>query len=177
MDQDVDNLLCVVVLEAGSTWPPWINEYHAVAPNSVVIAQAPEETPHQFGLRASHRLEEISTGRAKLKVGVVVASTKASDEQLTERHAICRTLVRAMTSSERSDLVLAGEGKGSDQNRHDLFALAGTLCDELRGSELSVSVRFVDGRPESGTMRSVSPVASVESHENVDVEAIGQKRG
>lgn len=177
MDQDVDNLLCVVVLEAGSTWPPWINEYHAVAPNSVVIAQAPEESPQAFGLRSCHRLEEISTGRAKLTVAVVVASTKASEEQLAQRHAICRMLVRAMASAPRSDLVLAGEGKGSDQNRHDLFALAGTLCDELRGSELSVSVRFVDGRPESGTMRSVSPVAISEAQQDADKEAIGQKRG
>lgn len=173
---DVDNMLCVVVLEAGSSWPPWIGEYQAVAPNSVVIAQAPQESPEKFELRAIHRLEEVMAGRATLRVGIVVSNASSVEAQLSERYGVCRMLVRAMAKSERAELVLAGDGGGSDQSRHELFALAGTLCDELRGSELSVSVRFADGRPKSGTMRSVSPLP-LEEATLPDQDVAGRQRG
>jgi hypothetical protein len=172
MNQDVDNMLCVVVLESGATWPAWINEYQAVAPNSVVIAQAPEETAEQFGVRAGHRLQEAKAGRTTLRVAVVVTGSSSDAATLAQRHGVCRQLVHAMAGSERADLVLAGDGGGSDQSRHELFALAGALCDELRGSELTVRVRFSEGRPKSGTMRSVLPDASVEER-----EAGGRKSG
>ena len=44
-----------------------------------------------------------------------------------------------------------------DQPRHELLALAETLCDELRGTELGVRVRFSEKRAASGTMRAVRP--------------------
>jgi hypothetical protein len=46
--------------------------------------------------------------------------------------------------------------------RHQLFALAGTLCDELGGTQVNVRVRFGSGRPESGVsgvMKSIAPPA------------------
>lgn len=174
MDDDVDNMLCVVVLESGAGWPPWIGEYQAVAPNSVVIAQAPEESAEAFGARALGRLQEVTSGRAKLRVAIVASSPSPSKEQLEQRYAICRTLVHAMADSPRADLVLAGDGDGSDQSRHELFALAGALCDELRGSELSVRVRFAEGRQKSGTMRSVAPLQADELDE-LEEAAVSQR--
>ena len=52
-------------------------------------------------------------------------------------------------------VVLAGDGHDGDPARHELFALAGVLCEELGGSKINVHVRFSNGK--SGVMRSVAP--------------------
>ncbi len=52
-----------------------------------------------------------------------------------------------------------------DAVRHQLFALVGTLCDELRGTRVSVRVRFDtlrSGAAVSGVMKSVTPSKSSE---------------
>ena len=153
-------LLSVVVLEAGSSWPPWLGEYQKHAPNSVVVAQSAEERGRDFAQRVQRRMDEIAAGDAAIHVALLVSNGALDEASVAARKQMCGSLLRVMVSKRQGELVLAANAHAGDELRHELFALAGTLCDELGGTQVNVSVRFGSGRPEtraSGVMKSVAP--------------------
>ena len=165
-------LLSVVVLEAGSSWPPWLGEYQKHAPNSVVVAQSSEERGRDFAQRIKRRMDEIAMGDAAIHVALLVSNGALDEASVAARKQMCASLLRVMVSKRQGELVLAADARAGDELRHELFALAGTLCDELGGTQVNVRVRFGSGRPESGVsgvMKSVAPPAehSVAEEERV----------
>lgn len=156
MLENRDDLMSIVVLEAGASWPPWLSDYQRLAPNAVVIAQAASEPASIFESRVLHRVAEAAvSGSGLIRVGVIVSADRGSESRLAMRQAVSRALLKAMGTSHEAELVLAGDSEELDASRHEMFALAGTLCEELGGSRVSVRVRFSNGK--SGVMRSVSP--------------------
>jgi hypothetical protein len=157
MVENRDDLMSIVVLEAGASWPSWLTEYQRSAPNAVVIAQAESESPDIFGRRVLHRVEEAaSLELQKVRVGVLVSRGFGDHPTLVMRDRLARALLRVMMESGRGELVLAGDGTDGDAARHQLFGLAGSLCEELGGTKVNVRVRFAH---KSGVMRSVTPPA------------------
>jgi len=155
MQESRDDLMSIVVLENGAVWPAWLAEYQRLAPNAVVIAQARTEGLDGFRARVIHRIEEATTSSgARVRVGVIIAAPAAGEDRLEFRESVARALLQLMGSNE-AELVLAGDGHDTDPARHELFAIAGTLCEELGGSKVNVRVRFSNSK--SGVMRSVSP--------------------
>ncbi|HWZ89649.1 MAG TPA: hypothetical protein VNW92_12385 [Polyangiaceae bacterium] len=166
-----EGLLSVVVLECGSSWPPWLGEYQKQAPNSVVIAQSAEESGAAFAHRITRRMDEIRAGEAAIHVALLVSNGKLDDDSVTARKEMCAALLRVMVQKRQGELVLAAHASADAEQRHELFALAGTLCDELGGTEVTVRVRFGSGRPESGVsgvMKSVAPGANPDSAEEAE---------
>ena len=161
-------LLSVVVLELGSTWPPWLVEYQKHAPNSVVIAQSAGESAALFAHRISRKMAEIAVRDSVIHAGLLVCNGALDDESVGARQHICAALLRVMLLKQHGELVLAGDVAASEQVRHELFALAGTLCDDLGGSPISVRVRFDTVRPApstSGVMKSAAPAVASEADE------------
>jgi len=179
MQHTDEGLLSVVVLEAGSSWPPWLGEYQRHAPNSVVIAQSAGESPHEFALRIARRSDEIGAGDAAIHAALLIVRTGAlDDESAGARKQVCASLLRVMVQKRQGELVLAADVGAGEDLRHELFALAGTLCDELRGTEVSVRVRFGSGRPEaarSGVMKSVIPAPNLDDTEEDRVALNGRE--
>jgi hypothetical protein len=175
MSNTDEGLLSVVVLEVGASWPPWLGEYQRHAPNSVVVAQSVGESPREFALRIARRADEIGAGDAAIHAALLIVRSGAiDDESVGARKQVCASLLRAMVRKRQGELVLAADVGAGDALRHELFALAGTLCDELRGTEVSVRVRFGSGRPEaavSGVMKSVAPPPDLE---DTDEDRIAQ---
>jgi len=170
MEQPDETLLSVVVLEHGSTWPPWLAEYQAQAPNSMVIAQSADESASIFAQRIGRKMDEVGARDAAIHAGLLVSNGALDDAAVDARQAICDALLRIMLKKQRGQLVLASDVTAGDAIRHQLFALAGTLCDELRGTRVSVRVRFDTMRPApsvSGVMKSVSASAN-EPHSSED---------
>jgi hypothetical protein len=164
-----DELMSIVVLEAGATWPSWLSEYQRLAPNAVVIAQAHTETIDAFRARVIHRITEATTNSgAKVRVGVIVAVGSASEALLTFRESVARAILQVMGSSTEAELVLAGEGHDGDPVRHELFTLAGALCEQPGGTKVNVRVRFASGK--SGVMRTAAPSTP-------DTESLASKGG
>jgi hypothetical protein len=164
-----DELMSIVVLEAGAIWPAWLSEYQRIAPNAVVIAQARAEALDAFRSRVIHRIEEAtSSSGAKVRVGVIVAAGGAGAEQLQLREGVARAILQVMGANRDAELVLAGHGHEQDPVRHELFALAGALCEVPGGTKVNVRVRFASGK--SGVMRSVSPSSP-------DGDSVAQKGG
>jgi hypothetical protein len=157
MLENSDDLMSIVVLEAGAAWPAWLTEYQKLAPNAVVIAQAQSESCESLRTRVAHRVgEALSDDAMRVRVGVIVAADVEGERRGEARESIARTLLQAMrTQSGEAELVLAGDNDDLEASRHELFALTGTLCEELGGSKVSVRVRFSNAK--SGIMRSVTP--------------------
>jgi hypothetical protein len=156
MLENSDDLMSIVVLEAGAAWPAWLTEYQRLAPNAVVIAQAASEPTDVFETRVLHRVKEASVnGVARVRVGVIVVADVPGQQRSLMRQNVARALLKAMGKNHEAELVLGGDSEELDGSRHEMFELAGTLCEELGGTRVSVRVRFSNGR--SGVMRSVTP--------------------
>lgn len=155
MLENSDDLMSIVVLEAGAAWPPWLTEYQRLAPNAVVIAQAAAETSAIFEARVVHRIAEAQHGSARVRVGVIVSIDSPGHDRVSLRQSIARALLKAMGTAHEAELVLSGDSEELEDSRQQLFALAGTLCEELGGTRVNVRVRFSNSK--SGIMRSVSP--------------------
>jgi hypothetical protein len=155
-------LLSVVVLELGSSWPPWLAEYQKDAPNSVVIAQSAGESGVEFASRISRKMDEIAAHDSVIHAGLLVSNGTLDAASVSARERICSHLLRVMIQKKRGELVLAADVTAGDDVRHQLFALAGTLCDGLRGSEVSVRVRFDTVRPAAGVSGVMKSAASTE---------------
>jgi len=154
MERDQDSRSSIVIIEAGAGWPAWITEYQQRAPNAAVIAQTASEEPETFRTRVLSRLHESARGPSVLSVGIVLCVETASPEQKAAREQICREIVNLLSKS--GDLVLAAN-EGAESFKHELFALAGELCEGEAVPRVNVRVRFAVS--ESGTMPSVLPGA------------------
>jgi hypothetical protein len=155
MLENSDDLMSIVVLEAGAVWPPWLTEYQRLAPNAVVIAQAAAETSNIFETRVLHRIAEAAHGSARVRVGVIVSIDSPGHDRVSLRQNVARSLLKAMGTAHEAELVLSGDSEELEHSRQQLFELAGTLCEELGGTRVNVRVRFSNSK--SGIMRSVSP--------------------
>jgi hypothetical protein len=179
MQQTDETLLSVVVLELGSTWPPWLAEYQVHAPNSMVIVQAADESAGLFAQRIGRKMDEVAARDTVIHAGLLVSNGLLDAASVEARQAICNALLRVMLKKQRGELVLASDVTASDAVRHQLFALAGTLCDELAGTKVSVRVRFDTIRPghsASGVMKAAAPAAPVDSHAEGDGRASNSSR-
>ena len=158
MQHTDEALLSVVVLELGSAWPPWLVEYQQRAPNSVVIAQSADESGADFAQRIARKMDEITSRDLAIHAGLRVCNGRLDPASVAARERMCGALLRVMLQKQHGELVLAGDVSASEDVRQVLFALAGTLCDELRGTQVSVRVRFDTVRPapgSSGVMKTV----------------------
>jgi hypothetical protein len=179
MEQSDETLLSVVVLELGSTWPPWLAEYQARAPNSMVVAQSADESAPTFAQRIARKMDEVGARDAAIHAGLLVTNGALDPVSISARQEICSSLLRVMLKKQRGELVLASDVTAGDDVRHQLFALAGTLCDELSGTKVSVRVRFDTIRPSpavSGVMKSAASATSDESHSKGEGRASNSSR-
>jgi hypothetical protein len=160
MQQTDETLLSVVVLELGATWPPWLAEYQATAPNSMVIVQSMDESAPAFAQRIARKMDEVGARDAAIHVGLLVSNGTLDAASVTARQAICAALLRVMLRRQCGELVLASAATADEDVRRQLFALASTLCDDSSGTRVSVRVRFDTLRPSpaaSGVMKSFVP--------------------
>jgi hypothetical protein len=158
MRKNDESWISVVVLEVGSTWPRWLEEYQRQAPNSVVAVQSVDESAQEFAARVGRRMAEITRAQAMLHVGLLVSNCSLEAEQVRMRQEVCRSMLRVMVDEQHGELILAADVNAGDDMRHELFALAGELCDEIRGAEVAVRVRFSSAAPTSGVMHTAVPV-------------------
>jgi len=179
MEHSDETLLSVVVLELGSTWPPWLAEYQAQAPNSIVIAQSADESSSTFARRIGRKMDEVGARDATIHAGLLVCNSALDAATSDARQAICDALLHVMLKKQHGELVLASDVTAGEPVRHQLFALAGTLCDELHGTRVSVRVRFDTIRPGpavSGVMKTVASTGSVEPRAEDDSRASNGSR-
>jgi hypothetical protein len=148
--QDADAGACLTVVEAGAGWVcKAADDGVSGACARALVAQQPDETPAELALRASRRIEQLVRG-GPIEAGVIVASDAVSDDVFESRCQIARSMIRAMQGAEAPRLIFAAPSTLSDDGRHELLAIAGTLAMQLHGAPVEVFVRFAEPAEISG---------------------------
>ncbi len=101
MQQSDETLLSVVVLEHGTTWPPWLAEYQARAPNSMVIVQSADESASLFAQRISRKMTEVGARDSALHAGLLVSNGVLDAPTIAARQTICSALLQVMLKKQR----------------------------------------------------------------------------
>ncbi|HEX9618553.1 MAG TPA: hypothetical protein VF989_00370 [Polyangiaceae bacterium] len=153
---EVDRGLALFVIEAGARWPRWGQlEARRRATSSVVDAQGSDESVAAFTRRVVERIESVRRSSMLLAYAAMITAPDSRCDPMSSRVQIARTIVSTLSASGGGSLVLAPSlpGSLSERDRHDLFALAGTLCEELSGPDVVVSVRLHGSRPRRQSLR------------------------
>lgn len=143
-----------VVVEAGGQWPTWLSQLQRVVHDVVVVAADRDGTPAELALRVLHRLQSLEASKIRPQMAVVLAGTSlAHDEIFEARCLVARAVLRHMTSATIGKLVYSAPAKLSDDSRHELMALVGTLTEQLVGTQMSISIRFGDQADSQAVVR------------------------
>ena len=151
LNKQADAGACLTVVEWGaeqSSGPTYDGVIGASARATVV--QQNDETPAELALRATRRAMRLIRTGAPLEAGVIIASDAINDEVFLCRCQIARAMIRAMQGATAPRLIFVAPSTISDEGRHELFSIAGTLSTQLHGTPIEVSVRFADTREISG---------------------------
>ncbi len=164
MQGSIEGELSLIVLEQHAKWPACANEYQTSQPNSLVEAQSDGESAGAFAERVGRRLASVASKGGKPRTAIIAANSLVDPLTLRARYRVAKAAIQAMGLS--GELVLtaapmqAVDADDDARVRHELFALAGVLCDELAGTEIGVSVRFPNAIEKSGLRPSVHKVAA-----------------
>jgi hypothetical protein len=167
---ETNTSLALFVLEAGAAWPRWGQlEARRRATNSMVDAQAGDESISGFARRVVGRIDTVCRSSKALAYAAIITAPQTHGEQMPSRVQIARALVRALSDSGGGSLVLAPSTPStvSEREKHELFALAGTLCEELSGRDVVVSVRLHATRPAGGRLRWSRPERDLSGEQRV----------
>jgi hypothetical protein len=150
---------CLTIVEFGAERSSASHDGILDASARAMVVQQADETPAELALRATRRAARLVQAGAALEAGVIVASDVVSDEVFLGRCQIARAMIRAMRGATTPRLIFVAPSTISDEGRHELFSIAGTLATQLHGTPIEVSVRFSDRRQVSGLHPVVAPAA------------------
>jgi hypothetical protein len=152
---------CLLVMEAGSRWPTWLE----APPEGRVVAQDADESPTDFASRVVQAIRKVRSAGHEIDT-VAISAGWGHDEQqvLFARSLITQAAARAM-GGRGGAVVLSGHDRLPEELRHELFATAGALAQLLVGTPIDVVVRLdtePNPRPTSGVFAPVSVSADLE---------------
>jgi hypothetical protein len=147
----------LIVVELGALWPDWVSSLSYSLEDAAIETQADDETADEFSQRVVRRVYDLAQQRVHIDFGLMLTNGATDDGNADARFRMARAVLRGMADAGAGELLLAADSLISDDARHQLFALAGTLCDELYGAELGVRVRFSTRSAQSGKMPSARP--------------------
>ena len=134
----------MVVMEPGSDWPGQIGDSMRVIAFSHDGADLLRRTQQSVG--ALHRRDSV------VRVAVLACNLATGGAAADRRAQLARALLDAVASTNCGRMVLRASGIASRQQRQELFALAESLAEGLRGSTATVSVRFADVRTRNAVL-------------------------
>jgi hypothetical protein len=147
---------CLLVMEAGSRWPTWLE----APPAGRIVAQNSDETPSEFSSRVLRAMRSIQNLGQALDAVVIAAGWTSDDEQsLFGRSLIAKAAARAM-DGRPGMVLLSGHDRLPESARHELLATACALANQLVGTGIDVRVRFETTRTGPRTVRP-SPTSGV----------------
>jgi glutamate racemase len=126
----------MIVMEPGSEWPGQIGD----TTNLVAFGHGCDDLLR----RTVDRLGVLRRSKQVVRVAVLACNAATGNAAAVGRAQLARALLGAVASTNSGRLVLSASGRTSQQLLQELFALAETLADELRGTSATVSLRFTE---------------------------------
>jgi hypothetical protein len=127
-------MVSFVVMEPGSEWPGHLGDHS----NLVAFSQKDEKLLE----RTEAELDSLRRDQQNVRVAVLACNAEMDGGADGYREKIARTLLAAVKDTTFGRLVLSASGGASLRLRQELFSLAGTLSEQLRGTTATVSLRF-----------------------------------
>ncbi len=144
---------CVLVVEQGAQCQQaLIADSVAGVHERAMVAQHPDETPAELALRVRRRIQLLSQGKVPVEAVVIVASDATDDETFQSRCQIAALCLAAMRGAASPRLSFVAPRTLSDEGRHELLSIVGTLTQQVQGSPVEISVRFAAPRRQSGAL-------------------------
>ncbi|MCA9592123.1 MAG: hypothetical protein KC776_02405 [Myxococcales bacterium] len=150
MGRDTDGAVALVIMEAGAPWPSHANELSSQVSRTLVESQPPGELPDEFAARIAARVRRLEAKGARITRAIIATSEDTSWVVTEARSSYARLVLTAMAVNPAAELVLTADESVDEDVRHELFALAGALCEELTTSQVAVRVRFSPSPSQSG---------------------------
>jgi len=129
-------MTALVVMEPGSDWPGHIGD-------SMDVVAFSHEGEDLLG-RTEAKLVFLRRSKKDVRVAVLACNSATDGAAVVRRARVARTLLAAVTNTTGGRLILGASGRASHQLRHELFALAEALTEEIRGTTATVSLRFTE---------------------------------
>jgi hypothetical protein len=147
LNRNTDTGACLTVVEYGAQRGTEASHDGVVdASTRATVVQQADETPAELALRAMRRAVGLTHSGTPLEAGVIIASDAINDEVFLCRCQIAGAMIRAMRGAVSPRLIFVAPNTISDEGRHELFSIAGTLATQLHGTPIEVSVRFAETR-------------------------------
>jgi ABC-type transporter Mla subunit MlaD len=126
----------MIVMEPGSDWPGQVGD----ATNLVAFGHGCDDLLR----RTQVELSALQRSRQVIRVAVLACNAATGSVASVRRAQLARALLGAVATTNSGRLVLTASGQASPSLLQELLALAETLADELRGTSVTVSLRFAD---------------------------------
>jgi hypothetical protein len=147
-----DTTASLAMVESGARWPAVAEELQRRTAHIVVEAQAAGESAEEFAFRVARRLRILALNGIGLEIAVLAVGDEVNLSLLSSREELARAALGAMLATGGGELIIVADEEADGDVRHELFALAGRLIDELAGQPVGVRVRFA-GLTRSGVRR------------------------
>lgn len=127
-------MTAIVVMEPGSDWPGQIGD----SMNVVASCDGGDD----LFQRMQEKIGILHSSKKAVRVAVLACNTATDHAAVDRRARLARGLLGAVTFCTHGRLILESSGRAPDLLRRELFALAGDLAERVRGTTVTVSLRF-----------------------------------
>lgn len=135
----------LIAMERGSVWPTWARRG---VPAAIVLAEQPGEDAIAFARRVARRVARLHTTRQRLGRAVIAVADRRSRQALVARWLMVQAVISAAGERSSADVVVSVPETVGEELRHELFALAGAMCEHLDASRC-LRIRFERFAPAS----------------------------
>jgi len=157
----------LVVVERGGRLPVWLGRCQEVVTDVIVLVAGADEELMDFSARLQQRLAALAEADERLAMAVLVAAEGDELVAVAEaRTAIAKLVLGQLRRDRPAHLLLVTGDSLTVETRFQLLSLAGVLAQEIRGTCLTVGVRFgaADSDAVPAELRRVRP-AHARSHQ------------
>ncbi len=150
---NVTSPVSILVIEHASYSLPWLEREASghvspsgghVSSDVVVVSQLASEPPAVFATRVMRRVARLGPTTPVIRA-VLSCGPRSDEASLGARARIAQALLSAAQTSPSAKLTLAAAPSAADRLRHQLLAIAGTLLEQSRVPNVSISVQLGEG--------------------------------
>jgi hypothetical protein len=133
----------LVAVEGGALLPTWIGRCQDRVSDVFVLAGSSEEPADALLRRVEQRVSLLTGGTANRGLAVLVTEGgPVSTAAEIARLRVAQTLLHYLSTLKDGTLLLLTDEDAPLESRVQLLSTAGNLAQQLRGTNISVSVRF-----------------------------------
>jgi hypothetical protein len=126
----------MIVMEPGSDWPGQVGDATSLVAFGHGCDDLLQRTQNELGI--------LRRSKQVIRVAVLACNAATGSVASVGRAQLARALLGAVASTSSGRLLLTASGQASPPLLQELLGLAEALTEEVRGTSVTVSLRFAD---------------------------------